>query len=415
VRSAALVLALMIAGGGLWAGMELVPTFRAHSEWRFFVTPVNYISSTASIVAHRVGTGAPARTVIGTDARLSVPLEARKPRVFIVVVGETVRAANWGLNGYERQTTPELAARTVINFRDVTSCGTSTEVSLPCMFSVHGRHDYDEDRIRRTESLLQVLQHAGVSVLWRDNQSGCKGVCDEVSFEHTPDEKIAGLCSDGRCLDEVLLRGLKDRIVSTRHDFLVVLHVLGNHGPAYYQRYPPAFRRWQPTCDTTDIASCSHAALFNTYDNAILYTDHVLAQIIDMLAGINSRDTGLLYVSDHGESLGEHNLYLHGMPYAIAPKEQTKVPMIVWLSPGLSASAGLKTDCIAAHTFEPVSHDYLFHTVLGIFGVRSSVYDPAWDIAQKCRMASIVKAAPAGQIVHASKHAGLHESRFEGR
>jgi lipid A ethanolaminephosphotransferase len=382
-RSACLLLAIAMAGGGLWAGMrELVPTVRAHGEMRHLVTPSNYIFGSIHALSREAHD---TKVVIAPDARRAALPRKWKPIAFVLVVGETARAANWGLNGYRRQTTPELAARHVINFTDASSCGTDTATSVPCMFSVYGRHNYSERHIRGSESLLHVLHHAGVSVLWRDNQAGCKGVCDGLPFENLANARATKWCADGRCFDGILADGLKQKIAAADGDVLIVLHMLGNHGPAYYQRYPPAFRRWQPTCDTTDLASCSPRALVNTYDNAIRYTDYVLAQTIDSLASVTTHRTGLLYLSDHGESLGEHNLYLHGMPYVIAPKEQTRIPMDLWLSEDYAASAGLDAACLATRAAAPASHDHLFHTLLRVFDIHSAVYDPAWDLTATCR------------------------------
>jgi lipid A ethanolaminephosphotransferase len=384
-RASSMILALTVGGAALWASaFELFPTMREHKELRYLVTPSNYILSLARLLSNQTQLATHARMPIAVDAHRPALPAGRRPVAFVIVVGETVRAANWGLGAYRRQTTPELAKRGVINFADVTSCGTDTATSLPCMFSVYGRRNYDEERIRSSESVLHVLHRAGVSVLWRDNQSGCKGVCDGLPVEYASDMEDAARCVLGRCFDGVLIDRLKEKIDAARGDILIVLHMLGNHGPAYYQRYPAAFRRWQPTCDTTRLASCSREALVNTYDNAIHYTDHVLAQAIDILASISSHDTGLLYVSDHGESLGEHGLYLHGVPYRIAPDEQTKVPMIIWLSSSLMTSAGLDASCLAKRAAAPASHDNLAHTTLGLFGVRSKAYEPAFDVMAAC-------------------------------
>jgi lipid A ethanolaminephosphotransferase len=161
--------------------------------------------------------------------------------------------------------------------------------------------------------------------------------------------------------------------------------MLGNHGPAYYQRYPEEFRRFTPTCDTTDLASCSRVALINTYDNAILYTDHVLAKLIADLKGITTHDTGMLYVSDHGESLGENNLYLHGIPHVFAPREQTHVPMIMWISPDFMADQQLDGACLdRLASTQAVSHDYLIHTLLQLFDIQTMSYEPALDLTATC-------------------------------
>ena len=240
-----------------------------------------------------------------------------------MVVGETVRAANWGLDGYARQTTPQLKQLGVINFSDVASCGTDTETSVPCMFSAIGRRDYDEDRIRRSESLLHVLRRAGFDVIWRDNNTGCKGVCAGFREDRVDRLPAADLCEEGVCFDEALLKGIDSLLKDRSGNLFIVLHQVGNHGPAYFNRYPSAFRRFTPTCDTSELRACTREEIVNTYDNAILYTDHFLARAVDFLASKEAEyTTAMLYVSDHGESLGEAGLYLHGIPYAIAPTVQ---------------------------------------------------------------------------------------------
>lgn len=385
-RLAVLLVALLVAATGAWVAMgELVPLFREHKEIRYLATPTNFFYSLLRIATHEARSATREREAVGVDAARLPRAPGSRPRVVILALGETVRAANWGLSGYARQTTPELAARGAINFSDAESCGTSTEVSVPCMFSALGRHDYDEERIRNSDSVLHVLARSGIDVEWRDNQSGCKGVCVGLPYESFADRSTEGLCADGRCFDEILLDGLAQRIAASPGDVAIVLHLLGNHGPAYYQRYPPAFRRFTPTCDTTDVGDCSREALVNTYDNAILYTDHVLGLTIDLLAGVTTHDAALIYVSDHGESLGERNLYLHGLPRAIAPSEQTHVPLVAWFAPGMPKALGLDLDCLGRRAAEPASHDNLFHTTLGLFGVGTVAYDPSYDLTAGCR------------------------------
>ena len=167
---------------------------------------------------------------------------------------------------------------------------------------------------------------------------------------------------------------------------MLVLHTLGNHGPAYFRRYPEAFRRFTPTCDDEDLSKCSREQIANSYDNALLYTDHVLARGIDLLEALAPRyDTALLYVSDHGESLGENGLYLHGLPYSIAPQEQTRVPMVMWLSPGFAARTALDAACLRTAAQRPATHDNLFHTVLGLLDVRTTIRDDTLDLTAACR------------------------------
>lgn len=379
--------AALLVGSLLLVFQDFSAQMRNQKEARYLITPANFIYSAARVATDSLHEAQAVRTPIGVDARLDGSWSSRtKPALLVLAIGETARAANWGLNGYARQTTPQLATRDVINFRDVTACGTNTETSLPCMFAAVGRRDYDERRIRTSESLLHVLNRAGFQVLWRDNQSGCKGVCDGLAAEQLDKAEFPQLCDGGRCLDEVLLQGLDTIARDAKGNLVVVLHMLGNHGPAYFKRYPDAFRRYTPTCDTGELRQCSRDEIVNAYDNALLYTDHVLAKTIDFLQSQTSRfDTALVYVSDHGESLGEKGLYLHGVPFAIAPDEQTKVPMTWWLSPGYVASFGLDTACLKREAANPQTHDNLFHTTLGLLQVQASEYEPSLDITRTCR------------------------------
>lgn len=371
--------------GILPSTQQLTAFLRNQREVRYLVTPANVLVSLAKVVSEDPPGRKRTLLPIGEDAVQSPAATMRRPRLLVVVVGETARAANWGLNGYARQTTPELAARDVLNFPHVTACGSSTEVSLPCMFSPQGREHYDEAEIRSHQSLLHVLQRAGVETLWRDNQSGCKGVCDGLPVEDLHARTDADLCNGKRCYDGILLSGLEDAAKRHHGDQVIVLHMLGNHGPTYYERYPPAFKAYQPVCETSDLGRCSRTQIVNAYDNALRYTDHVLAGAIDRLAGIKDYDTAVLYVSDHGESLGEKGLYLHGMPYSIAPREQLEVPMVAWFSEGWRASTSLDAACLRRQAAAPRSHDELFHTVLGLTDVKTALYRPDHDIFRTCR------------------------------
>jgi lipid A ethanolaminephosphotransferase len=372
---------------------SLLPVFadfaslmRNHREVRHLLTPGNLLAASAGqVLAHRVDADGPLK-VVGQDARQAAAPPGQRPALFVLVVGETARARNFSLNGYARQTNPQLAARDVISFGDVTACGTSTEVSLPCMFSVFGRRRYDERQIRTHESLLHVLDHAGVQVLWRDNQSGCKGVCAGVPTDQLDHAGVEGLCAEGRCYDEVLLHGL-DRVArDARGNLFVVLHQLGSHGPSYFRRYPAAFRRFTPACEQDELRRCSEEEIVNAYDNSLLYTDHFLARVIDFLKSQGAYyDTAMLYLADHGESLGEAGLYLHGVPYPIAPRVQTHVPMVAWMSPAFAQRTSVDPGCVRDRAGQPLSHDHLFHSVLGLMDVETGAYDPGEDLFLPCR------------------------------
>lgn len=363
---------------------------RNHREVRLMLVPSNVVGAVHGYLKRELA--APVTLeVVGADAhRISAVGVTHRPRVTVVVVGETARAANFSLNGYARPTNPELAERDVINYPQASSCGTATAVSVPCMFQDVGQADYKDSMASNREGLLDVLQRAGVGVLWRDNNSGCKGACDRVPSEDVSHLKLAEFCADGECHDEALLHNLQAYLDSIERDSVVVLHMKGSHGPAYYKRYPAAFERFTPVCKNVQLDRCDTASIVNAYDNSLLYTDHVLAATIDLLHNNAARlDTAMLYMSDHGESLGELGMYLHGVPYAMAPSEQTHVPMVLWFSDGMQRSSGISADCLRQQAGQPVSQDNLFHSVIGLMGVRTSVYQPQLDIFRGCMPATV--------------------------
>lgn len=375
-----LIVALLLVGF-----QTLASSMRNHRQLRFLLNPLNsiYALADAEFGSHALA-GPPAP--FGRDAH--VVAKGPRPPLLLLVLGETGRSGNFGVNGYARDTTPELAAAGVVSFRNAWSCGTSTAASVPCMFSGLGREGFLA-RKRNTENLLDVLQHAGLAVLWIDNQAGCKGVCDRVPTVITSSLKDPRFCADGECHDEILLAGLDQRIAALPADrrargVVVVMHQMGSHGPAYAQRSPAAFKRFLPECTSSNLPDCDAQAVRNAYDNTIAYTDHVLASAIGWLRARSDYDGALLYVADHGESLGENNLYLHGLPYALAPDVQKHVPWITWLSPAFEQDAGLSMQCLRGHVGDALSHDNLFHTVLGLMQVATSVYRRGLDAYAPC-------------------------------
>jgi lipid A ethanolaminephosphotransferase len=384
--------AVVTLGAVLVVFQSFSSLMRQHKELRYLITPANAVWSTGRVWVADARGAARRREPMGLDAAPGASWAQRKrPMVAVLVVGETTRAANWGLDGYGRQTTPELARLPVVNFTDVTACGTNTEVSLPCMFAPVGRRDHDEARIRGQQSLLHVLARAGVAVHWRDNQSGCKGVCEGLPGDTVASQRVPALCPEGeRCLDEGLIHDLDARLDAASGTQLWVFHMLGNHGPSYFRRYPPRHAQFLPDCRSDDLKDCPVEHIVNAYDNAVLYTDEILARAIRSLAvRADQIDSALLYVSDHGESLGENGLFLHGMPYAIAPQVQKKVPMVMWTSAGFGPAAGMADGCLEQalrrQAASPVAHDHLFHTLLGWLDVRTSLYRRLWDLSAACR------------------------------
>lgn len=352
------------------------------------VLPLNVVRHTHGYLKGLYSTRQQPLRAIGMDAQRA---PGPRPKLVILVVGETARSQNFQLNGYPRATNPRLSRKEgVISFNDVSSCGTATAISVPCMFSQMTRGQYDDVRAATEENVLDILQRTGISVLWRNNNNGgCKGVCERVPTEDMPALNVAGQCvnADGTCYDDVLLHQLGARIDAINGDALIVLHQLGSHGPTYFERYPAASRAFSPTCDSNQIQHCSNEALVNTYDNTLVHTDHLLGKTIDLLQGYaDQRDVALIYVSDHGESLGERGMYLHGTPYFIAPREQTQVPMVMWFSTEFSHNAGLDLACMRGNALHRAySHDNVFHSLLGLFGVSSTVYQLDLDVFAGCR------------------------------
>ena len=365
---------------------DFASLMRNKEEMRYLITPGNIVASISANLWGKAKRPNQPKLVVGADAKVAGPARPR-PSLFVLVVGETARSQNFSLNGYARPTNPELAARSVISFPDAVACGTSTEVSLPCMFSPFGRSNYDEEKVQTHESVLHVLARAGVQVLWRDNQSGCKGVCDGLPVDQLDHAGIAPFCSGDQCLDEVLLSGMDQVLRDRKGNLLVVMHQLGSHGPAYFKRYPPAFRKFVPDCQSEDLRVCSADEIVNAYDNSLLYTDHFLGKVIDYLQQAQAtHDTAMLYVSDHGESLGEGGLYLHGMPYSIAPKGQTRVPFVLWMSQPFRAALGIDEQCLRDRAKpDAASHEQLFHSLLGVFGVQTAAYQRKFDLFAPCR------------------------------
>ena len=357
---------------------------RSDKSLRYMIAPVSVLWSVGVTLAKDETPGARAeRTVVDPTPKLEAKVS--RPTLLVVVVGETARAQNWGLSGYGRDTTPELAkVKGLINFREVRACGTSTDVSLPCMMSRIGRSDYSRKRILSEEQLPKVLARAGVNVLWIDNQSGCKGACEGVpSRRAVADADMKRLCPTGDCTDEVLLPALEAELGSIPADrpTVVFLHMIGSHGPAYSQRSPEERKPFGPECTEADLGGCSRESVVNAYDNSIRETDRVLAGLIGELeAKSGAVDSALLYLSDHGESLGEGGVYLHGAPWWIAPSEQTRVPMVFWLSEGYEKAMGVNRAAFEAHAGREADQEHLWSTVLHLAGVSSLTRRDAFDL-----------------------------------
>ena len=367
---------ILVAGLGYFNFKDLVLFGRENRDLRMFVNPIFPIVSAQRVFKKKFFVQVkPPLQHLANDATRD---EAGRS-VFVLVVGETARSQEFALNGYPRDTNPYLSQSSVVNFTDVAACGTSTIESVPCIFSHLGHSDFSRDKAGQTENLLDVLQQVGVKIVWLDNNSSSKGVADRVPHKDFLHQENSEICPDGECYDEILLQALDAEITGSDQDLLVVLHINGSHGPSYYKRTPPAFKTFLPECSIDNVQDCPRQEIVNAYDNTIIYTDYVLAKVIDLLSA-KDLPGAMLYVSDHGESLGENGIYLHGLPYALAPAEQTSVPMLFWASDSFLAQKEIDLPALQSHRHISYSHDNIFHSMLGLFDVKTGAYHPGLDM-----------------------------------
>lgn len=396
-RMVLMMVPLLVLGGiGSLYFKDYASVGRNHKALGKELVPSNYITGTIQLVKRRYLYADMPFRAIGQDARKVDVAAEVKPTLMFLVIGETARAQSVAANGYARPTSPFTSQIDgMLAFQNVSSCGTATAVSVPCMFSPMDHAGYDGEVARHSESLMDVLDHAGVDVLWKENDEGCKGVCDRVRHINIEPKDFPEDCVLGTCFDEVMLRGLDEEVTSgAPRDRLIAFHIMGSHGPTYYKRYPDAHRAFVPDCARSDIENCSAQELINTYDNTIRYTDYVVAQLTERLQSYQGDyNVVLLYVSDHGESLGEAGLYLHGAPYMLAPAEQTRVPMMVWMSEDYADANRIEAACLATQARTgSFSHDNLFSTVLGAMHVSTGLYRAGTDVFAACR-GSVMQAA----------------------
>ena len=294
--------------------------------------------------------------------------------VVILVIGETARSKNFSLYGYSRNTNPYLSQQGVVPLKTPTSCATYTTGSVQCILS----HRADSTLFsRQYEPLPSYLHRHDVDVIWRTNNWGEPPI---KANEYKTAGTLATSCKGSGCQhDEVLLTGLEERIRAlTKQKALIVLHQKGSHGPAYNTRYPDSFEIFKPVCKSVELSHCSDEELVNAYDNTILYTDYFLFRVIEILKKLGNIATMMMYLSDHGESLGESGIYLHGMPYAIAPRVQKEIPFIIWMSDSFKLFKGVSNEQLTSRTDNSQSN--VFHSILGALQINSEIYDKNRDI-----------------------------------
>ncbi len=389
------VISLLVAFLSVFAVyQDFASLMRNQPHIRFLITPLNTIYGLGLISFKPLFTTKKPFQAIGQDAVLIQPNSNNKlAPMLVLVIGETARSGNLEINGYTKPTTPHLKnyyqQQEISSFKNVWSCGTSTATSLPCMFSPLGKEEF-ENRKNDSENFLDIFTKVGMGVIWIDNQSGCKKNCARIPTYETADLKDEQLCTTGTCLDEIMLKDLDEKIKllpaeQRKKGIVIVLHQMGSHGPAYYKRSPNTLKPFLPECTSNVLQECKKQELINAYDNSIIYLDHFLHQTIEwQKARKDQYAMSMVYLSDHGESLGENNIYLHGLPYAIAPSVQKKVPWITWLAPEFQKQRGIDQKCLNKITDQKLSHDYLFHSVLGLMNIQTKEYQKPLDIYSTC-------------------------------
>lgn len=282
--------------------------------------------------------------------------------VVVLVIGESARSKNFSLYGYDKNTNPLLAKTDNLYHFKATSCATYTTAAVKCLLEHQNTNEL-------YEILPNYLDRNNVAVIWRTTNWGEPPVHID---KYQKAEDLAPNCKDESCAyDEILLKDLKQEIVNAKQDkILIVLHTSTSHGPTYSKKYPKQFEVFKPVCNSVELAHCSNQELINAYDNTIVYTDYILHSIIGELEQLKDYKSAMIYVSDHGESLGEKNLYMHGVPMSIAPKEQYEIPFIVWVSEN---SKQLKPQ-------EQVSQNHVFHSVLNFLSINTPFYNESLNI-----------------------------------
>ena len=378
VMALALIAVSLLPFGGQYASF-----FREHKQVRYYSNPITPVYSAfklakvyyddatrpTSITPHAVDATLGNKNITSTSEMQAT--NNSKPKLMVFVVGEAVRGDHISLNGYPRDTMPLLRKQDdLYSFQQATACGTSTAYSIPCMFSYLDRQSYNVDEAKYHENVLDTLKRMGVNVIWRDNNSSSKGVADRVTYEEFKTETLNPICDD-ECRDIGMLTGFDKLLAassSNNKDTLIILHQMGNHGPAYYKRYPKEFEIFKPVCMSNELSECGASSVTNAYDNAIRYTDFFLNATIEELKKYeDDYDVVMIYMSDHGESLGEKNIYLHGLPYKIAPNAQKHVPLIVWSPKNNSIDGTTLKSMIKT----PVSHDVLTPSLLSFYDIET--------------------------------------------
>ncbi|MDU8885385.1 phosphoethanolamine--lipid A transferase EptA [Yeosuana sp. MJ-SS3] len=345
------VLAVVFANTSNWLWID-----KNSTELGGLVMPWSYVVNTSLFYIHKSQENK--KEILLPNAKIK---DAKKS-VAVLVIGESARSENFSLYGYERPTNPLLSKTENVYSFNATACATYTRAGIKCILE-------HTNTKKLYEVLPNYLYRNDVEVIWRTTNWGEPPIHIK-NFYNKKD--LRKNCEGDTCnYDEILLNGLKEQILaSNKNKIFIVLHTSTSHGPTYNKKYPKEFERFKPVCSSVELGKCSREELINAYDNTIIYTDYILSRLVDNLKQLKAYNSMMLFVSDHGESLGENNLYMHGIPASFAPKEQLEIPFIVWLS---DSSKKLKP-------YEVLSQNHVFSSVLNFLAIESPIYNESMNI-----------------------------------
>ena len=321
----------------------------------YSLVPLNIISSSINATSKAIK---PYFKRNEQNVEIAASVSAPDNLVVVLAVGESSRRKNFSVYGYERRkTNPVLESIAGLHLLDAIATRGSTLYALPKIL------EKNDVKLTTIVSKVGIPTACYVNYTLYDN-------CAAVG-----ETKVSDCAHGGKCYDEDVIPLLKENIATYKSGYrFVVLHFGGgSHGPVYSDRYPPEFQQFQPMCTDADIANkCSLDQVYNSYDNTILYVDHVVGQAITELD--NSKIPYVfIYLSDHGESLLEDGLMFHGMPPGMSlPAEQAEIPLIVKSSIPISVVQRAQ-----------YQQGDVFDTVLDLFAIRSKTFDKAGSFINK--------------------------------
>ena len=350
-----LAVASMNIGQTLWISQHDTELGGLLQPWSYLVNTVRVISSNHDEQAEE--TRLP-------DGRIADDEKA----VVVLVIGESARKANFQLYGYQRPTNPLLSKQAGLKVYQATSCATYTTAGTKAILEP-----------KNSDELYELLPNyafrTGVDVAWRTSNWGEPPIHID---EYLTDTELAGLYPDENAdFDGILFKGLRERIASSKKNkVLIVLHTSTSHGPKYADKYPKEFEVFKPVARSVEEGEANVNLLVNAYDNTILYTDYLLDGLINTLRSLDGWHSAMIFISDHGESLGENKIFMHGLPMRLAPKVQFEIPFLVWTSENFRDYKSHSEQSLPAI----LEQHYVFHSVLNLLSIQSPAYNKDFDI-----------------------------------